>query len=68
MQESGRPAKQGVPHSLRHLFARCFYTLDKDISKLADIPEHSSINTTRIYIITIGSEHRRKMEAMRLTI
>ena len=56
------------PHSLRHLFARCFYSIDKDISKLADILGHSNINTTRIYIITTGAEHRRKMETMRLVI
>lgn len=56
------------PHSLRHLFARCFYSIDKDISKLADILGHSNINTTRIYIITTGAEHRRKIETMRLVI
>lgn len=56
------------PHSLRHLFARCFYSIDKDISKLADILGHSNINTTRIYIITTGAEHRRKMETLRLVI
>ena len=54
------------PHNLRHLFARVFYRLEKDIAKLADILGHSSINTTRIYIISTGSEHRRRMENMRL--
>ena len=56
------------PHNLRHLFARVFYSLDKDIAKLADILGHSSINTTRIYIVSSGTEHRRRMENMRLII
>lgn len=56
------------PHNLRHLFARTFYGLEKDIAKLADILGHSSINTTRLYIITTGAEHKRKMENMRLII
>ncbi len=56
------------PHNLRHLFARIFYGLEKDIAKLADILGHASINTTRIYIVTTGEEHRRKMESMRLII
>lgn len=56
------------PHNLRHLFARVFYGIEKDIAKLADILGHSSINTTRIYIISTGTEHRRRMENMRLII
>lgn len=56
------------PHNLRHLFARIFYGIDKDIAKLADILGHSSIETTRIYIISTGTEHRRRMEKMRLII
>lgn len=56
------------PHNLRHLFARTFYKIEKDIAKLADILGHSSIDTTRIYIITTGEEHKRKMENMRLII
>ncbi len=56
------------PHNLRHLFARTFYGIEKDIAKLADILGHSSINTTRIYIITTGNEHRQRMENMRLII
>ena len=54
------------PHNLRHLFARTFYGIEKDIAKLADILGHSNVNTTRIYIISTGKEHRRKMESMRL--
>ena len=56
------------PHNLRHLFARTFYSIEKDIAKLADILGHSSINTTRIYIISTGNEHHRRMENMRLII
>ena len=54
------------PHNLRHLFARTFYGIEKDIAKLADILGHSSINTTRIYIISTGTEHRKRMENMHL--
>ena len=54
------------PHNLRHLFARVFYKMEKDIAKLADILGHSSINTTRIYIISTGKEHQKKMEKMGL--
>ena len=56
------------PHNLRHLFARVFYGIEKDIAKLADILGHSSINTTRIYIISTGIEHRRRMENMHLIL
>ena len=56
------------PHNLRHLFARTFYGLEKDIAKLADILGHSSINTTRIYIISTGDEHRRRIEKLHLII
>ena len=61
------PAKV-FPHNLRHLFARVFYGIEKDIAKLADILGHSSINTTRIYIISTGTEHRRRMEHMGLVL
>ena len=54
------------PHNLRHLFARTFYTMEKDIAKLADVLGHSNINTTRIYIVTSGAEHLRQLEKMRL--
>ena len=56
------------PHNLRHLFARCFYEVEKDIVKLADILGHSSINTTRIYMISTGTEHRRRLERMQLVL
>ena len=56
------------PHNLRHLFARTFYGIEKDIAKLADILGHSSINTTRIYIISTAAEHRQRLENMRLVM
>ena len=56
------------PHNLRHLFARTFYSIQKDIAKLADVLGHSSINTTRIYIVTTGNEHRQCIERLRLII
>ena len=56
------------PHNLRKLFARTFYRIEKDIAKLADILGHSSINTTRIYIMTTGTEHRRKIERLGLVV
>lgn len=56
------------PHNLRKLFARTFYSLEKDIAKLADILGHSNINTTRIYIITTVTEHRKKIERLGLVI
>lgn len=56
------------PHNLRKLFARTFYGIERDIAKLADILGHSSIDTTRIYIITTGIEHRRKLEKLGLVV
>lgn len=56
------------PHNLRKLFARTFYCLEKDIAKLADILGHSSIETTRIYIMTTSTEHRRKIERLGLIL
>jgi predicted flavoprotein YhiN len=58
--------KKVFPHNLRHLFARTYYNMEKDISKLADILGHSNVNTTRIYIMSSGIEHRNQMQNMRL--
>lgn len=54
------------PHNLRHLFARTFYKESRDIVKLADVLGHSNINTTRLYIVSTGREHRRYIDAMGL--
>ena len=65
-------AKAGVepskvfPHNLRHLFATVFYKACRDIVKLADILGHSSINTTRIYLMTTGAEHAKQLERLGL--
>lgn len=67
-KQAGVSPDKVFPHNLRHLFARTFYSIEKDIAKLADILGHSSIDTTRVYIITTGSEHQRKMAAMRLIL
>nr|WP_325299209.1 tyrosine-type recombinase/integrase [uncultured Dysosmobacter sp.] len=56
------------PHNLRHLFARTYYSLEKDLSRLADILGHSSVNTTRIYTVESGTVHQRQMERMGLII
>lgn len=67
-EEANVNPQKVFPHNLRHLFARVFYSIEKDIAKLADILGHSSINTTRIYIISTGTEHRQRMESMRLIL
>ena len=67
-EQAGVSPQKVFPHNLRHLFARTFYGIEKDIAKLADILGHSNINTTRIYIVTTGAEHQRRMENMRLII
>ena len=67
-EQAGVNPQKVFPHNLRHLFARVFYGIEKDIAKLADILGHSSINTTRIYIISTGNEHRKRMENMRLIL
>ena len=65
-------AKAGVepskvfPHNLRHLFATVFYKACRDIVKLADVLGHSSINTTRIYLMTTGAEHAKQLERLGL--
>ena len=67
-KKAGVSPKKVFPHNLRHLFARTFYQLEKDIAKLADLLGHSSIETTRIYIMTTGKEHRKRLEKMQLII
>lgn len=67
-EEAGVDPGKVFPHNLRHLFARMFYKLEKDIAKLADVLGHSSVNTTRLYIISSGIEHRHCIEKMQLVI
>jgi site-specific recombinase XerD len=58
--------KKVFPHNLRHLFARTYYRLQKDVVRLADILGHSSVNTTRIYTMETGAIHRRQIEHLGL--
>ena len=54
------------PHNLRHLFARTYYTLQKDIVRLADILGHGNINTTRIYTMETGEVHCQQIQKLGL--
>ena len=54
------------PHNLRHLFARTFYKVCRDVAKLADVLGHSSMETTRIYLISTGTEHVKQLERLGL--
>lgn len=65
---AGVCATKVFPHNLRKLFARTFYNVERDIAKLADILGHSSINTTRIYIMTTGKEYYQKIERLGLVL
>lgn len=65
---AGVNPRKVFPHNLRKLFARTFYGIEKDIARLADILGHSSINTTRIYIMTTDTEHRRRIERLGLIV
>ena len=63
---AGVSKEKVFPHNLRHLFARTYYSLQKDIVRLADILGHSSVNTTRMYTIENGDVHRKQMEKLGL--
>lgn len=65
-ETAGVDRSKVFPHNLRHLFARTYYSLERDIVRLADILGHSSINTTRIYTMESGDVHRRQIERMKL--
>lgn len=65
-KSAGVEASKVFPHNLRHLFAVAFYRASKDIARLADVLGHSSIETTRIYLLTTGEEHRRQLERLGL--
>ena len=67
-ESAGVEPSKVFPHNLRHLFARTYYTLERDLSRLADILGHSSVNTTRIYTAESGAVHRKQMERMELII
>ncbi|HIY26644.1 MAG TPA: site-specific integrase [Candidatus Acutalibacter pullistercoris] len=65
-KKAGVAASKVFPHNLRHLFARVFYQASRDVAKLADVLGHSSIETTRIYLISTGREHERTLNRLGL--
>ena len=67
-REAGVDVAKVFPHNLRHLFARVFYSIEKDVVRLMDLLGHSSISTTRIYTMTTEEQPRRQMSRMRLVL
>ena len=67
-QYVGVESTKVFPHNLRHLFATTFYKVCKDIARLADVLGHSSIETTRIYLLTSGREHARQLDRLGLVL
>ena len=67
-KSAGVPEGKVFPHNLRHLFARTFYKVSRDAAKLADVLGHSSIETTRIYLISTGEEHVKELDRLRLVV
>ena len=65
-ESAGVEKDKVFPHNLRHLFARTYYSIQKDIVCLADILGHSSINTTRIYTMETGDVHRQQIQNLGL--
>ena len=65
-KKAGVAPSKVFPHNLRHLFARTFYRVCRDVAKLADVLGHSSIETTRIYLISTGAEHAKTLDLLRL--
>ena len=66
--KAGVEPSKVFPHNLRHLFARTFYRVCRDVAKLADVLGHSSLETTRLYLISTGQEHARTLERLHLLI
>lgn len=65
---AGVPKDKVFPHNFRHLFARTYYSIEKDIVRLADILGHASVNTTRIYTMETGDVHRRQLQRLGLLL
>ena len=65
---AGVAASKVFPHNLRHLFARTFYRVSRDVAQLADVLGHSSIETTRIYLLSTGANHTRQLERLGLIL
>lgn len=67
-RKAGIAASKVFPHNLRHVFAQTFYRVTHDVAKLADLLGHSSIETTRIYLLSDGSEHERLINNLKLIL
>ncbi len=67
-EKAGVAPSKVFPHNLRHLFARTFYRLYRDVARLADMLGHSSMETTRLYLLSTGEEHAKLLEQMRLIL
>lgn len=65
---AGVKPEKVFPHNLRHLFARTYYRMEKDLSRLADLLGHSSVTTTRIYTMESGVEHAKQVDRMGLVV
>lgn len=67
-QSTGVEPRKVFSRNLRHLFARTFYSLEKDLSRLADNLGHSSVTTTRIYTAESGAVHARQVGRLGLVV
>lgn len=67
-ENAGVVPEKVFPHNLRHLFARTYYQLEKDLSRLADLLGHSNISTTRIYTMESGAKHIGQLERLGLVL
>lgn len=65
-KEAGVSTQKGFPHNFRHLFAKVFYSIQKDVVKLADLLGHNSLETTRIYTASSCDEYVKQLELMKL--
>ena len=66
--EAGVEKSKVFPHNFRHLFARIFYSIEKNLAHLADVLGHSSLETTRIYVAVSTEAHYQILNKMKLTI
>lgn len=67
-KSAGVDSRKVFPHNLRHLFARTYYSMEKDLNRLADLLGHSSIETTRIYTMCSSQNERKKIERLGLVL
>ena len=67
-EEAGIRKEKVFPHNFRHLFARLFYSMEKNIAHLADVLGHSRIETTRIYVAASARDYERILNRMELIL